>query len=306
MKNNKKYEYAAGYSLVMEREKALGMRYPHLSFQDLIGRYIDFLNEGLVVTYPFNKLISEIEDIIGFCHKVQRPPHFYEDDPSRIMWISGGTCNFGSDALDGILRIRFPRRCSDERYNEIIGHLKHVLDAFGYFISSYDTKDQVISVEAKFGKDVTKDIKEHNDFLYHITPRMYLKKIAHNGLCPMSKNVYNFPARIYLFTDSILSKYKSFATELYMKKPKFYDAVLGNTDEFDKYIANGVNPKDYALMRVGIEGIKSPIYMDPNFSPLMGLTALYTEGNINPQYVDFENIFTVSPDNIFPINNKNN
>lgn len=299
MKNNIKYGYGGGYSIVIERERVLGMVYRYCSFPDLINRYTNFLNEGLVVTYLFNKLISEIEEVIGYCHKVSQPPFFYDDDPSKIMWIDGGTCNFESPVLDGILRIRFPKRGLYERHDKIIEHLKHVLDAFGYFISSYDTKYQVISIESKFGKDITNDIKVHNDFLYHLTPRMYLDKIARNGLCPLSKNAYNFPSRIYLFTDSILEKYDAFATELYMKKPKFYDIILGNTDEYDKYVEHGVDPKEYAILKVSVEGIKSPIYSDPNFSPIMGLTALYTPGNIAPKYVEFVDIFSVSTDNIF-------
>lgn len=299
MKNGKKYGYGAGYSIVREREEVTGMRYPYLSFPDLIDRYTEFLNEGLVSTYPFNKLVSEIESIIGRCYKMKyKPVDIPEDDPNRIMWISGNG-DFKSSSLEGLLYIRMPKPKNYEEYDQLIKHLEHVLSAFGYFIAVDDRRKHEITIESKFGKDVTKDIKEHNDFLYHITPRMYLHKIAQNGLCPMSKNVYNFPARVYLFTDSILEKYKTFATELYMKKPKFYDAVLGNTEEFDKYIENGVNPKQYAIMKVGVDGIKSPIYIDPNFSPRMGFTALYTEGNISPKYVDFETIFTVSPDDIF-------
>lgn len=302
MKNNIKYDHCDGYSVVREREQLYGVPYRYYSFPELANGYTEFLNEGLVATYPFNKLISEIEKAIGTCHKVKQPPFFYDDDPSKIMWIDGES-EFNSPVLDGILRIRFPKYKNAENYDKIINHLKHVLDAFGYFISSYDENRQIISIESKFGRNVTNDIKEHNDFLYHLTPRMYLDKIAKIGLCPMSKNVYNFPSRIYLFTDSILDKYVSFAKELYMKKPKFYDIILGNTDEYDKYVEHGVDPKGYSILKVSVDGIKSPIYIDPNFSPLMGLTALYTEGNIAPKYVEFVDIFSVSTsistDNIF-------
>lgn len=167
-------------------------------------------------------------------------------------------------------------------------------------INNIDTNKCEFGIESKIGKDVSNDIKSANDYLYHICPTMYVEKISKTGLVPLSRNeAYLYPNRVYLFTDSILGKKQNYAKMLYAYKPKFYDIFLGDTELYKKCVDNGVNPKEYSVLKIDIEGIHSSIFIDDNFAKTDDICALYVTENINPQYISVEDNFTITMETIY-------
>lgn len=256
---------------------------------ELIYPYIDFLNEGLVATYPLNKLMNKIENILGYCYKCDYFPYIHEGDKMNLMWIEGG--NFSDNILNGVLHVHIGH---EENIDNITECIKIICDACGYFLNSIDKDKCNISIESKIGKDVSNDIRRANNYLYHITPSIYVDKILKEGLCPSSKtDRYYYPNRIYLFTDSILNKYKLVANMLYIDKKDFYDVFDGDREKYEEYKKRGKEPKQYSLIKIDLNGIKSPIFLDGNFKQEENIIALYVTDNISPKYISIEDNFKI-------------
>lgn len=286
----------AFYYMTLYRNKVFGINNGIFGDMELNYRYLDFLNEGLVATYPFQKLLNEITQIVGFCHRVETRPYIYEDDKNNYIWIEGGG-SFSDNFLRGILRVHVGHK---EMFNNQTAYLKRICDACGYYINNIDSNKCEFGIESKIGKDVYEDIKTANDYLYHICPTMYVEKILKTGLVPLSRNeAYLYPNRIYLFTDSILGKEQNYAKMLYVYKPKFYDIFLGDTELYKKYVDNGVNPKEYSVLKIDIEGIDSSIFIDDNFAKTDEICALYVTENIKPKYISVEDNFTITLETIY-------
>lgn len=293
---DKRYDFVDGL-LVMKYyiDEKLGYSTNRFGDSELIHPYVDFLNEGLVKTYPLRKLIDKIERIIGYCYKLPYEPYINENDKINLMWIVGGL--FSDDILDDILHVHIGNR---EKTKDSIDCLKLVCTALGYFISSIDENAQNLCIESKFGKDISKDIKRANYYLYHLCPTMYLDKIKGTGLVPHSKNDrFDYPDRIYLFTDSVLDKYKQVANMLYIDRKSFYDIFSGDSEEYLKYKIHGVNPKEYSLLKIDLKGLNCPIYLDGNFKQDENIQALYIMENINPKYISVEDNFTINTKTIY-------
>ncbi len=286
----------AFYYMTLYRNKEFGISNGIFGDEELNYRYLDYLNEGLVATYPLQKLLVEITKIIGVCHKMEYRPYIYDDDKLNYIWIEGQG-ELADNFLRGILHVHVGHK---EVFDKQTSYLKRICDACGYFINNIDKTKCEFAIESKIGKDVSEDIKGANDYLYHLCPTMYVDKILKTGLVPLSRNeAYLYPNRIYMFTNSIFGKEQDYAKMLYTYKPKMFDAFFGDTELYKKYIENGVNPKDYSLLKVDINGINSRIFIDDNFAKNDGICALYVTENIKPQYITVEDSFIITMETIY-------
>ncbi len=288
----------AFYYMTIYKKREFGIDHGIFGDAVLNYRYFDYLNEGMVATYPLPKLLDEIYSIIGKFQEVENAPHIKEWDKDNYIWIDGNgksTDNF----LRGILHVHVGY---DDEFEKQTSYLKRICDACGYFINNIDKVNHNFAIESKIGKDVSEDIKGANDYLYHLCPTMYVDKILKDGLFPLSRNeAYLYPNRIYMFTDSIFGKEQYYANMLYAYKPKLFDIFYGDTELYKKYIENGVNPKDYTVLEITIEGMTSPIFIDDNFVKNDGICALYVTENIKPQYISVKESFEITPVSLLDI-----
>lgn len=83
---------------------------------------------------------------------------------------------------------------------EVAGNVKHRMETCGYFLCKRPqlmASGIVYQFEPKFSTDITHELVSGK--LYHMTNKIYLKKIMKYGLTPRSKNSsYSYPDRIYL------------------------------------------------------------------------------------------------------------
>ncbi len=288
----------AFYYMTLYRNKEFGISHGMFGDMELNLRYLDYLNNGLVATYPLPKLLNEIYSIIGEYREARNSPYIKDWDMNNYIWIDGEgklTDNF----LRGILHVRVGHH---DEFNKQTSYLKYICNACGYFINNIDKEKRTFLIESKIGKDVSADIKGANDYLYHLCPTMYVEKILKYGLFPLSRNeAYLYPNRIYMFTDSIFGKEQYYANMLYAYKPKLFDIFYGDTELYKKYIENGANPKDYTVLEISIEGITSPFFIDDNFAKNDGICALYVTENIKPQYISVKESFEITPVSLLDI-----
>lgn len=122
----------------------------------------------------------------------------------------------------------------------IIGdNLEQIKKAFklcGYYLSSPNERDiiynnyNLLQFEPEFKKDVSKELRETEHILYHLTPHYNLKKIKHIGFSPRCKNeMFNYPSRIYFIKGSV--KYEDIIK--IGKELKNNNTSIGNTGEYD-------------------------------------------------------------------------
>lgn len=120
----------------------------------------------------------------------------------------------------------------------------------------------VISIEAKYGYDVTEDILKRYEFLYHVTPTHAVPKIMKIGLTPKTRSkLANHPDRIYLA----------------LTRPDIEHLI----PQFQK--ATGI--KEWTTLQIDISFLKNSgqgrLFEDPAFSE----GGVYTLANINPMYI---------------------
>lgn len=271
----------------------------HNLFEGYYGNILNdcaqYLNEGLVNTYPFNLFLREVIRTIGMIVQGSKGVKYDDNDSMNYGWASSNNVDIRRiSKLDGMFYIRIGnRRAEFDNYVKMLGT---VCNACGYFIASFDEVKRIVAIESKFGKDITKDIKVKNDYIYHVSPKVYFNKIMKDGLCPKASNlVYEYPPRIYLATNLMLENAIKLATNLYQAKTKFFDADYGDTDEYKKYLSHHVDMKEYSILRIDAEKINGPLYADPNFQKDFGIDCLYTTSNISPDAITHIGDIAVKP-----------
>jgi len=212
------------------------------------------INEGLIYTYPSNKVINSLKKI-GI------------DDIEIID---------GDNITNERIVIHLPYNKYDWFYNRIIQHM----DKCGWFeaLKQNNTNEILIVFEAKFDKDVTDFVyKNRKGILYHVTPSIYLKKIFKYGLMPKTYlKLANHPNRVY-FTMG-----EHMARELI---PILYSTIQ---DDLYKYLIN-----EYSLLKIDLNKLsrfnsKPRFYLDPDCK-----SAVYTHESINPNCIDILNKFNL-------------
>lgn len=81
------------------------------------------------------------------------------------------------------------------------------MDWYGYFCTAKNPKPlengwYALKFEQKFQENANELLK-NEEYIYHITPKVYKEKIMKNGFVPYSRNnSYNYPDRIYFMLGS--------------------------------------------------------------------------------------------------------
>lgn len=162
----------------------------------MIKNFEEFINEGLIKTYPIEKIVDYI-----------KKKYNLTDDNIAIR-----RGNYG-DSIDVDLDL------DDETKKGIEKDLK----MGGYFISNTDYYSMTFS--KLFDEEVTGKIEDK--YLYHITLSINDKKIQSQGLVPKHKNKkYNYPERVFLLSERNLvhnNFFKYFSQHLYSMSNKKYN-----------------------------------------------------------------------------------
>lgn len=238
-------------NIVMEALRQLKGK-QHASFDNPISRNMRFpLSEGLIKTYPLGSTIRYIKD-------------YFKLSDDEIYPINAEN---GREQI----AIKVP----------IVGdNLERVEKAFtlcGYYLG-FSKKDKLkpntiyeLQFEKKYDDDFSKQLRQHESILYHVSPTYYAEKIKHIGLTPRSRNgMFDYPDRTYFIIGS--------AKEI----------IPYVVSELDASLANKMNNGKYCVMTLDLKRIPENVkfYLDPNSK-----YSVYTYDNISPNsIIDTEEI----------------
>lgn len=139
----------------------------------------NFLEEGLIRTYPIEKTRKYIIDL-------------YDFDDSQIEVFSNNKVEK--------LRVIIPNN------ENIIDKVKKAMDLCGYFCSvendyPYIDKWIYLNFEPKNQEKVNEYVRTMKK-IYHVTSEKNVEKISKIGLSPRFKNpLFSYPERVYLFVE---------------------------------------------------------------------------------------------------------
>ena len=153
-----------------------------------IKNFQEFLNEGLIKTYPIEKVVSYIQKHLNLT-----------DDDVNIAYK--GT-NAESIIVDGTLD------------DDVLNKIKDILKLGGYF-ENYK-EDGILFYDKTFGEEVFQKLKDSGEveYLYHITQSKNDNKIQLQGLIPKHKNPkFTYPERVFLLSDKNLINHKNFIND---------------------------------------------------------------------------------------------
>ena len=172
--------------------------YPYTNGQKQLNRAQNkHLFEGLIKTYPTDKTINHIKNVL---RKKELPiGEFIENN------------YYGeSDIADSINVIVDCYSVTQELNDTLI----KLFDSCGYYLSTFywteDKNNGVYQFEPKYREEEYKGI-EIGDFLYHVTTIGHYNKIIKQGFIPKSKNkIFDYPPRCYFFTEKNVDFMKEF------------------------------------------------------------------------------------------------
>lgn len=204
------------------------------------------LREGLIKTYPIDKVMSYIRKFLVMID-LQVNKERMENGEYRLI-------------------ISFPN--IKKNLDKVI----KVMDVCGYFLAypkrEYIPRDCWVSAyfEPKFEKDVTDDIRREERVLYHVTPFYNLEKIRHLGFSPRSKNGrFDYPDRIYFVRGT---------------KKKYEAVCIG--PQLDNHNKSKGNDGRYAIFTLDVNKIPDNVRfcLDGNY-----MFGVYTKNNIPPSAI---------------------
>ncbi len=229
-------------------------RFGEMSFNNPVSIYFlkncydgEFINEGLIRTYPINKTIEYVKN----CFKL-------DDDDIRKVKLENNKEN---------ILILIPNVANN------IDVVKKAFNVCGYHFSkiakrkTFDGIEWITMMfEAKFQTDDSKTIRKQETHAYHITPFYNKKSILKIGFSPRSKNkLFEYPGRVFFINgsaseDNIVSMTKQLSDS---------NNSLGN---------NGV----YAIFDVDLSKIADDVklFFDPNYK-----FGFYCYQNIEPDSI---------------------
>ena len=216
------------------------------TFDNPISRSMKLpLSEGLIRTYPLEKTISYIKDYFNLSNDDIYPVHAENGREQIAINV------------------------------QIVGNnLELVKKAFalcGYYLG-YPREENLqpkkvyeLQFEKKYDDDFSKELREHENTLYHVTPIYYAEKIKHIGITPRSRNKqFGYPDRTYFVIGSAKSIIPYLASELY--------------NSTDNKMHNG----RYAVIAIDLNKVPKEMrfYLDPNLK-----YSVYTYENIAPNSI---------------------
>lgn len=211
------------------------------------------VSEGILHTYPIEKTIEYVK-------------RYFNLKDEQVM-IAGGDVKKINVIIPNI-------GTNIEEMNRAMSYCGYFL---GYPNESNIQKNKwvLLQYEPLHQNNITNDLKNNEDFLYHITPSYNMGKIKNIGLSPKHKNeLFNFPNRVFFFKGSTDLNYIIQMSTL-----------LSNNN------SSVANHGDYTILKVDIKNIPNSIifYEDPN----MG-NGVYTKQNIHPKYIETFKEFNIN------------
>lgn len=197
-----------------------------------VKSFQDFLNEGLIKTYPIKKVVSYIQKTLNLT----------DDD---ITIVHEGT--------------KFESIMVDETMNaEVLNKVIEILNLGGYF-ENY-REDGIIFYDKLFTEEVFQKLKKSGEvkYLYHITLSKNDDKIQSQGLVPKYKNSkYTYPEMVFLLSDENLKINKNFINEFCIH------LVKQMKKKEDEYI--------FSVYRIDFSKLKNiRLYIIPNAKDYVG------------------------------------
>lgn len=189
------------------------------------------LDEGLINTYPVDKVIEYVSNYFKFnIHQIYK-----------------------KKAENDIYHIRVIIANRDNNF-EII---KKAMRLCGYSLGapkeSEIHKYPVVELqfEPEHQTDESKKIRKEEKVLYHLTPMYNLGKIKHIGFSPRLRNeLFSYPSRLYFLRGSVDE-----------------NEILNLGKQLCKYNSSLGNDKKYALITLDLKKIPNDIkmFLDPNY-----------------------------------------
>ena len=183
-----------------------------------------YINEGLIKTYPIEKLVSVFRSWfhrkidtkfvdISFADIVEKHNRTNELDTyfnTRLIDIVD--VNEKLESENTIVTFYFPfEKDNALKADSLLHDLCDSLYVCGYNLASneviefddrYLKRNDVSVMYVTFEPKFSDYDFEFSEYLYHITPAECLRKIAKNGLVPKSKHgFFKYPDRVYLFNN---------------------------------------------------------------------------------------------------------
>ena len=204
------------------------------------------LNEGLIKSYPIDKVISYVKA-------------YFQLDDKQIKKLER------SNGVEEII-IYVPD------IGDNIELIKKAMTLCGYHlghtISSKKSDKELIRLqfEPSFQENYSEELRKEEKFLYHLTPSYNVRSIQKIGLTPKHKNeLFKYPSRIYLLRGSLTDA-----------------EIKGIGQQLNKHNSSKGNDGKYTLIVLDLEKIPFDVnfYLDPNF-----VDGCYTTQNIPPNAI---------------------
>lgn len=220
--------------------------------------YPKFINEGLISTYPSERVRNVILRKFGLM-----------DEQVEIRRISA---NEGDVDL---ITIIIPKNST----KDYIGDITHEMETCGYFRSQEmqpycgGNVYGVLVFEPKYSNNISTKIRESCHYLYHCTDSVNINKILKKGLIPRSNNaLFMFPDRIYAFKGDVLTQEQ--IEIMYQIQMKHNEDISGTKNPIEKL--------EYYLLTIDINKIPQDVklYSDP-----LSKGAVFTNDNIPPSAI---------------------
>lgn len=208
--------------------------------------YMQRIDEGMFSTYPLEKTYEYIKNYFGF-------------DDSQIKIIKG------YNNLDRFL-LYVPNISNN------IEIVKKNMGLCGYFLAKpkeNEIKDGewvYLQFEPFIQNDISRELRNEEKNLYHLTPFYNFGKIKHLGFSPRSKNMFfDYPGRVYFMRGSVDKK------EI---------ISIGNALSFIN--TSKGNDGRYVLLTVDLDKVPNdtPFFYDPNYP-----NGVYTTVNVRPDVI---------------------
>lgn len=183
--------------------------------------------------------------------------------------------------------------------------IKKAMSFFGYFLGAVRQTDyvpyrneivvcKVLQFEPKFQEIITDKIKNTCEYLYHVSPKRYEKRIMSQGLCPNNRNdKFDFPPRVYLFMDrhDYLGNQDTIERRhlLGFAAMLFKNMIKKRSDEY-------VDDKIWNCYRIETSDLpdNTDLEIDPNLEPC----AVFSTSGIKPNIIHRMYEFNLSKENI--------
>jgi hypothetical protein len=221
------------------------------------------LYEGLIYSYSTDKTIASIHALLSRYGNVSVNTNFsrniitfhlykdniaslstYVDQLERII----NTCGWFI-AGSSVIVSTDPTSYWFKSLREVINSKTNILNR---------AEQLSITLEPKYGIEVSEIEKQHIQALYHATPSKNIKRILHHGLTPRSQSkLANHPERIYLAVN------------------------YGDAKDFSEMSNEIKSEGDFIILKIDRSILnKIRLFHDPAFRG-----AFYTLSNIPPQYI---------------------